>query len=394
MSSRLCWFRSGDTVSALALPILPNDVIADWDSLRKTMLRKRPPDFERDEWAYLVTFLDREHLESVFHSEFGDLIQTPGMGAFRLLRPRGLVGIWLPNNVSLLGPLALIILTLTGCQLWLKSGSEATNLARIFLDFAREHLRAGPLKHYLETMVAVETLDRDDARLKEMAVRCNVRIVFGSDAAAEAIHGLASPHRGVAFSFLDRQSEAWLDLRAFDEGVMETLAKVFVIYGQAGCTSPRRVVVINGTIADATEIRRRLLEAWPRLFPKASPMHFASTSVMTRQWAAAAGWDAALTPGHNAVLTVGPYDLAPIPSPLMLSFSPATLAKAVSGLPSNIQTVGYAAPHAIMMDEWLPALSATAAKRLVPIGQMHHFGPVWDGQPYWRQCFEEMEVAG
>jgi len=29
----------------------------------------------------------------------------------------------------------------------------------------------------------------------------------------------------------------------------------------------------------------------------------------------------------------------------------------------------------------------------VPIGNMHHFGPVWDGYGFWRQLFEEIEIV-
>ena len=57
-------------------------------------------------------------------------------------------------------------------------------------------------------------------------------------------------------------------------------------------------------------------------------------------------------------------------------------------LPRNIQTIGYAFANPAD-PAWLRVIAHTRIKRLVPIAAMHHFGPVWDGQAFWRECFEE-----
>ena len=54
-------------------------------------------------------------------------------------RPRGAVGLWLPNNVSLLGPLMLIVVSLSGNPLCMKAGSRSEDLTGVFLEFARNH---------------------------------------------------------------------------------------------------------------------------------------------------------------------------------------------------------------------------------------------------------------
>ena len=78
---------------------------------------------------------------------------------------------------------------------------------------------------------------------------------------------------------------------------------------------------------------------------------------------------------------------------MVLAFVPADFGEAIEALPEQIQTIGYgiAAPRPDAV--WLDMLGRTGIERLVPIGRMHHFGPVWDGQAYWREVFDEVEVA-
>jgi hypothetical protein len=365
----------------VALPFELDEVVRTWSSLRSLMIRHRPPDFERDEWAYLISFLDEDHLRAPFRQTFA---ATP---AGRAARPRGLVAVWLPNNVSLLGPLILVLLSLTGNPLRLKAGSDAKNLTGELLRFALEHLPKGALRGHLEANVRVDVFGHEDARHREMAANARVRIVFGSDEAARAVAAIGGSN-GRQFSFVDRQSEAWVDAASASDEVLDSLAKVFAIYGQAGCTSPRRVVVIDGTADDARALRDRLLDRWPRIFPGPPAPHVASTGILARQWAAALGWDARATLFHHAVLSVGDYALQHVPGERVLSISPAPLERALAGLPANIQTVGHAASD-VVLREWLPRLAATRALRVVPIGEMHHFGHVWDGEEYWRACFDE-----
>jgi hypothetical protein len=44
-------------------------------------------------------------------------------------------------------------------------------------------------------------------------------------------------------------------------------------------------------------------------------------------------------------------------------------------------------------ERWLKIVAASGIKRFVPIGRMHHFGSLWDGEQFWRQCFEEVEFG-
>jgi hypothetical protein len=390
MYDHLHFFESEGGATAVALPFLLDEIIEAWEGLRKSMRKMVPDAFSRDEWAYLMTFLSPENLRAPFLYAFGKP-HPGGAVVTRLARPRGVVAVWLPNNVSLLGPLTLVLLSLTGNRILLKGGSRGEDLAGAFLSFALAHLDCGGLRDYLEQQVRYDVFERDDPRQQAMVQQAEVRIVFGSDEAAVAIHGASPPLKGVGFSFVDRQSQAWIESAAASDEVLGNLIRVFAIYGQAGCTSPRRVVLLGGSPQEADIVQQRILELWPEVLRFRPPMHIASANSMALQWAAACGWKAAVTPNRHAVIGVGDMKLAPIDAPMFLAICAATVEEAIEQLPANIQTIGHAFVNPCDR-QWLDLAARTKIKRLTPIARMHHFGPLWDGQRFWDQCFEEVEV--
>ena len=257
MSDRLAYFQAADGITAVTLPFDYRQAIEDWGTLRRHMVRNIPEAFTRDEWAFLVTFLEQENLDRLFLEAFGVGL-AESVPPRRLYRPRGPIAAWLPNNVSLLGPLLLVTLSLTGQRTWLKLGSQADDLAGAFLDYARIHLPDGPLRQHLKNEVEAERVARDDPRQLEIAAAARVRIVFGSDEAISAIEQMPHPVDSHTIAFADHQSEAWLEPCVLDDEVLRTLIRVFAIYGQAGCTSPRRVVLLNSSPDDALRLRDQL----------------------------------------------------------------------------------------------------------------------------------------
>lgn len=385
------WYRSPRGTVVLAWPGDLDALLAEWHGLRVAMCRTLPTAFTRDEWAYLIAFAAREQLEGVLLRAFGERVAGDGVPDW-VVRPRGRVAVWLPNNVSLLGPLMVLLLSLTGNEVELKSGSSADDLTAAFLAFARQHAPGGgALTRALERLRHA-SFGHDDPRQAALAAEARVRIVFGTGAAADAVHRLPHPTESVGFSFVERHSEAWIEVGATDETTVDTLIKVFAIYGQAGCTSPRRVVLLGGTAEQARALRDRVAARWRQVVPGDVPLHLASANAMARQLAALRGWDALLVERHAAVLAVGGAELAPVAEPLTLLLSWASLDEAVARLPPHTQTVGYALGEAQPRPRWLPALYCSPVKRIVPLGQMHHFGAVWDGAEYWSACFEWLEV--
>lgn len=343
--------------------------IERWSGLRAAMIRARPDAFTRDEWAYLIAFLDSAHLQEIVRSA-----SAPNAVA----RPRGAVAVWLPNNVSLLGPLTLILLSLTGNEIFMKEGSRADALTLAFADYVRAN---GGAELLARTVIL--RAERNDPVVLERTAQADVVIVFGSDDAVAAAARHVRPG-ATLIPFSDRRSEAWLSGQPADD-VLVDLIKVFAIYGQAGCTSPARVVVLDG---NAEEVRDRIVRLWPERLRNREP-HVASSNVLAAQLAAAAGWDAALVPANTAVIVSGAATLEVPQAGLILPIVALSVEEATASLPPNIQTVG----HNVDAETALAWLGGTPVKRIVPIAAMHHFGPVWDGREWWRECFEWIELS-
>lgn len=393
MSEHIHYFDAPQGATAVVLPFALEEMLDWWGGLRSRMIRRTSPAFSRDEWAYLVTFLDPGHLRAAFTDTFGVAASDPGsLRLTQLARPRGPVALWLPNNVSLLGPLTLILLSLTGNPIRVKGGSHSEDLVNALLSYIHETVPDSPLADYLARIVRHEVFDRHDPRNADMAAEARVRIIFGGDEAAHHIHALPHPVDSIGFSFSDRRSEVWLEKGALSDDALVSLIKVFMIYGQAGCTSPARVVLLDQPTSAAQTLRERMLALWPQARVRAVAPHMVSENIMARQWAAALGWDAQLAPANQAVLAIGDYQLKPVASTLCLPIVAAPLQDAIEHLPRNIQTLGHAV-HDPASARWVETLSRTTIKRFVPIERMHHFGITWDGFSFWRQAFEAVEIG-
>jgi hypothetical protein len=379
-------FASGGRRTRVLLPFRLDAVLDDWATLRTTMIRSKPDAFTRTDWAYLISFLDREALAGVFRGAFGDPDAAGGAPVHAVAQPGGMVAVWLPNNVSLLGALSLILLSLSGNPLRLKSGSRGDDLTRGFLDYALEHLRPGPLREHLARTVAVETFSREDPRNAEWASRAHARIAFGSDTGVAAIASLPHPDDSVGFSFGHRVSQAWIEPAACDDRCLETLLRVFDVYGQAACTSPALVVLLGATRDQALRLRDRLVSLWSNAFPRPPETIIASTGLLDDQWARLEGWDSRRVRGHGAAIAVGDAGMKPPAGQRILPLMAMTASEALARIPANIQTVGHAVPSP-RTQELAPLLAARGVLRFVPVAEMHHFGPVWDGQEYWLRTF-------
>ncbi len=283
-------------------------------------------------------------------------------------------------------------MSLTGNELRIKAGSRADDLTRLFLDYASTHLRQGALRDHLARNVTVEVFSRDDPRNAAWASSARTRIAFGSDAGVAAVQALPHPAGSLGFSFGHRVSQAWIEPAACDDRTLESLLRVFAVYGQAACTSPGRVVLLDADRAGAFALRDRMLALWKTIFPRSPETAVASAGILDHQWARAQGWDSRLAEGHGAAFAVGDADLETPAGQRILPLTAMTTAQALAQLPAHIQTVGYAVSSERARE--LPSrLAPRGVKRFVPIEAMHRFGPVWDGEDFWRQTFAVRETS-
>jgi hypothetical protein len=375
------------------LPFSLDAVLQDVDVLRRHMIRHRPDVFRREEWAYLLHVLSREMLLAGFVHSFGERVEgSAPRDATLLVRPRGAVAIWLPGNVSLLGPICVMLLALTGNRLLVKGSSQSDDLAGVFLEYLRDALPDGALRAHLRDFVSYQVFNRDDPRSAEWAATSDYRIVFGGDAAAHAVEHLPHPLESGAAYFVDRRSEAWLRKGAITDAVVADIVRVFSVYGQAGCTSPSKLVMLDGTFADALALRQRLIALWPTVAPTLPAVHLASSSLLAWQRCVANGIDAVRVANNAAVLAVVEPGTPVAISNTLLPVTAMPLEQALAQLPENIQTIGLAS-SADDSSDWLSIAARTTVRRVVPISQMHHFGHVWDGRRYWADAFSYVEMG-
>lgn len=375
--------------TAVASQVQPSEVAQAWSALRPAMVRELPSAFTRDEWAYLIQFLERDALLAFVEAGLGRFVGRADGGSSRLATGRRTVAVVLPNNVSLLGPLVVAVATLSAQRVLVKAGSRGDEVVTPFLDFARRH--GGPALQAVLSRIDARRLGRGDAVLSGWLAEADVRVAFGGDAAVAAVE--TSPHRPDSrfLGFGDMYSEAWLAGPVSDES-LETLIKVFAIYGQAGCTSPRRVVLLDEAPESLESLSERLRALWPGVLRRPAPMHVASQNVMHAQWCRHAGARVSLVEGNAAVLARAPLGADVPPGPMTLVLSRARLDEAVAALPANVQTLGLSV--GARAPEVLRAVSRTPVRRVVPLGRMHHFGPLWDGHLLPAVFFDFVECGG
>lgn len=383
-------FGSKWGASVVSTPTDIDLIIESWGKLRTKMIRTMPPDFEREEWAYVIQFLGPSILNRVISQTFGDKLGTI-KEAERMYRPRGTVAVWLPNNVSLLGPLLLVLISLSGNKAIFKSGTRSKNLTQSFLDYGLDYLPDEPLKDYLLQNVQLFHFDRADKKNEEMSKGADVRIFFGSDAAAKSIQKLKRQIHTLDFFFTDKQSELWMHPSNIDDDMIVDLIKVFAVYGQAGCTSPKCVYLIDGCEKDAVRIRNRIVHLWSRVFKEQPPQHIASSVTLDEQMAKTQNWSTVVVPNRGAVIASGPVSNSVPEANMFLPITWQSIVERIESMPENIQTIGYAGLN-LHTKEWQESLTKLTAKRIVPLKEMHHFGPTWDGYGFWRQLFEEVEL--
>jgi hypothetical protein len=233
-----------------------------------------------------------------------------------------------------------------------------------------------------------------------MAAEADLRAVFGSDATVAAVEALPHPATSIGLNFGDHVSEAWVGAGASLAEAARALAPVFAAYGRAGCTSPRRVVLLEADGARADAFAAALAVAIDSLAHEPPDAHASLQSLLARQVGMGEGWKAHVAARGAAVVMAQPdpaqegsggsLGWAELPGMLTLPVVCRSLDAACAELPENIQTIG-------LSDAPEPALVARLAHagvlRICRLPAMHDFGAVWDGRPVLRSLFDDVTVG-
>lgn len=369
--------------SQVCLPVPLPELLEEWNEVRKLMIRKMNSDFTRHEWAYLISFLDPKELENVFNRE---LCSDQDL----LFRPVSKVALWLPNNVSLLGPLTFILLSLVAPELRVKLGSRGKNLLGSFTNWIVENTQGRILKEWIKEKVQIANFDRTDPRNAEMAGWAERRILFGGNSAAEAIESLPHPLGSKAFYFTDKVSEAWVEPSCITKENVVKLGKVFSIYGQAGCTSPKRVLIPGGTKEDAMKIVNLFKSHWREIQINPAELFTASELIMSSQINNFSGIDQGIIGSNEALISIIKKGEIPYPSNSSLVLYPISESEILESQASNLQTIGHVLEEP-ENEKWKAIFTKSPATRFVSVESMHHFSPRWDGISWWRELFTIQE---
>jgi hypothetical protein len=395
--SRICShsFQAVDGAgSSVLLPFNVSKLIEEWSGVRRKMFRGPLPGFTRQEWAYLIEFLSPGNLHSIFQETFGGLAdEALDRKSTLVYTGRGPVAVWLPNNVGILGPLMIVLISLTGNRLHLKEGSRNGDITVEFLDFLRQGASVGWLGEYLADHVIVENFDRESPRNAQLAAVAMVRIAFGSDASVARIASLPSRPGAITICFGSKVSEIWLNGDHVSDETLSSVARTFSVYGTAACTSPQRVVLVDSDEDCARRIQQRLARSYGGVVRGVPEGHVASGTFLAYQLARALGIESEKTEGNKAVIALVSRANQVREGSYVLAITPESFADAVANRPVNLQTIGYDASDVTMLNKLILNAPLLGASRIVPIEKMHHFGHVWDGQSFWRHCFSATTIG-
>jgi len=84
------------------------------------------------------------------------------------------------------------------------------------------------------------------------------------------------------------------------------------------------------------------VKLWPKINTRDPEIYIASSNIMAAQLSSILGWEPALAQRNSAVIASGERVTPIINTPMFLPVVASTLDHAISDLPENIQTIGWA----------------------------------------------------
>ncbi len=306
--------------------------------------------------------------------------------------PRGNVFHVPPANVDTIFVYSWALSALAGNHNVVRISSRSAGAAETVLEALNATLDgADPVIGRTQRMV---TYGRDDAVTGALSEWCDLRVIWGGDAAVDTIrkHRLRPSARDLTFP--DRTSWAalsvpgWLAASSSERAAaVAGFANDAYWFDQAACSSPRTVFLVGGDPAQATQVRDEFLAPLGDVVDRRGWVVDAAMAVEKRVNAyglAAAGAVSSVAFPRNAVTALsltGP-EAAPrrwIGAGAFPFAHVASLAELVPAMNRQDQTFSHFGFTPEELRSFAADLGGRGVDRIVPFGSALTFSAIWDG---------------
>lgn len=324
-------------------------------------------------------------------AELARLTAVSGDDADVVRAPRGLVLHVPPANVDTIFVYSWALSLLAGNAnvVRLSERTEGPAADALLAAVSRAVAEADPVIAQGQRIVSY---GHDDDVTAALSARCDMRVLWGGDAAVERLRRFPLAPRARELTFPDRFSLAAIGATAYlamDAGERDAVAVGLYndAYGfdQAACASPRLVVLVGGP-DEAAACRRDLFDRLAAVIDGRGYRVDTSMAVEKRTAAAALALDGhvdavdwrsnelVVLDGHGPVgrrhAGAGTFQVRVVP----------TLADVAPFVGRREQTLAHAGLADGELRSLARALNGRGIDRIVPIGQALSFGVVWDGE--------------
>jgi len=317
--------------------------------------------------------------------------------------PRGVVLHFPPANVDSLFGYGWALALLAGNRSIIRVPERLGAMGRLLLALIGESLADSSPELAASSLFLSHA--RDDRLTAELSARADVRVLWGGDASAAWLRGIAARPRGRDVIFPDRQSLAALSLPAYaaaDEAARAALAGGLfndaLLFDQMACSSPLLLAWVGE--GDATAARD---DFWGRLQAEAARRGYLPP--LAQQMAKrtqAAGWaldgETLDVRQWGPAVTVVSWPDASKPAGahvgggIFLETRLAALADLIPACSARTQTLTVFGFADDALRAFAVAAGAQAPDRIVPIGQALAFSSYWDGLDLLREFTRQVHL--
>lgn len=371
--------------NAVALPPFSIEAVGFFSALSDRLMR-HPGARDHPDLLALAYWMRRSELmrlrERFAHQPAGTLRVPQGL-AFHVP----------PANVDTMFVYSWILSSLVGNRNVIRLSPRAHTPGITLLLALMNELLAQPEHAAMRAATWVVGYGHDDEANRALSARCDVRLLWGGDAAVEALRAFPLASHAHELTFVDRFSMAAIRSEAYmtaSQTTRDALARSFYNdaywFDQRGCASPR-LVVWCGDPAVSEAASMRFFEALEAIVEEKGYRPETALSLQKQLAACQACLD---LPVHRhrrfgagvTVLSIATWaEVREVAAGggLFFEVSMPQLADLVPHVRRRDQTLAHFGFATDELEALARSLNGRGLDRFVPIGQALSFQPVWDG---------------